>query len=90
MRRTGSYQRRWLITPSLMPLVSRRREHRVAIAQAGGQRLFDQNVHARPGRLDRRLGVERVRRGDAEGLDAALVEHPRHVAVWFHAEARGK
>ena len=41
-------------------------------AQAGRQRFFDQHVHARTGGLDRRLGVQRVRRGDAQGLDVTL------------------
>ena len=90
MRLTGSYQRRWLITPSFDSAGSCRREHRVAIAQAGRQRFFDQNVHSRPGGLDRRLGMERVRSRDAERLDAALVEHARHVVVRLHAEARSK
>ena len=51
-RMTGSYNRRWLMTPSLTPLSPRGREHGVAIGQAGGHRLLDQDVDAglaRPG-----------------------------------------
>ena len=59
----------------------RRGEHRVAIGQARGQRLFDQHVHAGLGRRDRRPGVQRVRVAMQDGLDAALVEHRGDVGV---------
>ena len=57
---------------------SRGRQHRVAVLQAGGQRLLDQHVDAGLGRVDRRLGVQRVRRADQESLD---IDSPRASAT---------
>ena len=54
----------------------RRGEHRVAIGEARRHRLLDQDMGAGLGREDRRPGVERVRRGDRDGLGPRLVEHP--------------
>ena len=71
-------------------VISRRGEYKVAIAQAGGQWFFDQNVDARSGGLDHWLGMKWVRGGNADGLDATLREHPRHMAVRFHPETLGK
>ena len=68
IRRTGSYHRRWLMTPSLTPVLPRRGDHRVAVGEARRQRLLDQDMNAGLGRLDRRLGVQRVRRADEDGL----------------------
>ena len=56
-------------------------DHRVAILEAGRQRLFHQDVHAGLGRQDRGLGVKRMRRADEDRLDPAVADHRRRRSV---------
>ena len=67
-----------------------RREHGVAIGQAGGQRLFDESVHAGLGSRDRRAGVKRMGRGDAETSTRLFREHPGHIVVGPSLIARSR
>ena len=47
---------------------ARRRDHRLAIGQGGGDRFLDQDVLAGFGRLDRQWRVEVMRHGDVDGI----------------------
>ncbi len=50
------------------PGTAGRGKHGVAIGETGSQRLFDQHVRAGLRRLDRRLGVQRMRRANHDGF----------------------
>ena len=92
MRLTGSYQRRWLITPSLVLCSTCCREHGVAIGEARGQRLFDQGVGAGLSRRDCRAlrGADEASRCRDVDLSfpRASWSHRRTARTWKRARER--
>ena len=56
-----------------------RNDHRITIAQVGRERFFHQHVHPGIGRGNSWLGVQGVRGGDADCIDARFTQHCANV-----------
>ena len=87
-RRTEGYQRRWETVPSFTPAAAAGRDHPVAVRQAGGQRLLDEDVHAGAGGRHGGLRVVRVRGADRDRVH--LAQHALQVVEGLHGRPAGR
>ena len=75
-----SAERCWVPTATILLVLPRGLDHRLALGDVVADRLLDVHVLARLAGVDRRQGVPVVGRGDDHGVDVLGVEHLAVVA----------